>query len=152
MLDFCNLCWTSKTVPHDWAASSVAMIYKKGDPGFCDNYRPICLLSIASNIFASMLKQRLLDAGVDGAIWPSQFGFREGCSTEDAIFIARRRIEFARAQRNGSVSLLALDWAKAFDSINIVSLLDALRRAGLATAFLNAFCKEVLRARLWGHI
>ena len=113
------------------------MIYKKGDPGFCDNYRPICLLSIANKIFASKLKQRLLDAGVDGAIWPSQFGFREGCSTEDAIFIARRRIELARAQRNGSVSLLALDWAKAFDSINVVSLLDALRRAGLPTAFLS---------------
>jgi len=137
VLDFCNLCWTSKTVPHDWAVSSVAMIYKKGDPGFCDNYRPICLLSIANKIFASMLKQRLLDAGVDGAIWPSQFGFREGCSTEDAIFIARRRIELARARRNGSVSLLALDWAKAFDSINVVSLIDALRRAGLPTAFLD---------------
>jgi len=137
VLDFCNLCWSSKSVPHDWATASVAMIYKKGDPGFCDNYRPICLLSIASKVFAAMLKQRLLDAGIDGVLWPSQFGFRTGCSTEDAIFIARRRIELARAQRNGSVSLLALDWAKAFDSINVTSLLDALRRAGLPKTFLN---------------
>ena len=112
------------------------MIYKKGDPGFCDNYRPICLLSIADKVFASMLKQRLLDAGIEDVLWPSQFGFRRGCSTEDAIFIARRRIELARAQRNGRASLLALDWKKAFDSINIDSLLDALRRAGLPQSLL----------------
>ena len=35
-----------------------------------------------------------------------------------------------------SRSLLALDWKKAFDSINIDSLLDALRRAGLPQSFL----------------
>ena len=84
-----------------------------------------------------MLKQRLLDAGIENVLWPSQFGFRRGCSTEDAIFIARRRIELARAQRNGRVSLLALDWAKAFDSINTASLLDALRRAGLPECVLH---------------
>ena len=70
-------------------------------------------------------------------IRPSQFGFRAGCRTEDTIFIARWRIKLARAQRNGAVSLLAVGWAKAFDSINVVSLLDALRRAGLQTAFLS---------------
>ena len=134
---FCNLCWTTKSIPRAWATASVAMIYKKSDPGLCDNYRPICLLSIADKAFASMLKQRLLDAGIEDRLWPSQFGFRRGCSTEDAIFLARRRIELARAQRNGSVSLLALDWAKAFDSINPASLLDALRRAGLPEAFLQ---------------
>jgi len=93
-----------------------------------------------------MLKQRLLDAGIEDVLWPSQFGFRRGCSTEDAIFIARRRIELARAQRNGRASLLALDWSKAFDSINIVSLLDALRRAGLPQPFLQMI-DGMLRAR-----
>ena len=75
---------------------------------------------------------------------------RRGCSTEDAIFLARRRIELARAQRNGSVSLLALDWAKAFDSINPASLLDALRRAGLPEAFLQMI-DGMLRRRKIGH-
>ena len=69
------------------------LICKKGDPGFCANYRPICLLSIAHKIFAAVLKQRLLTAGIDETIWASQFGFRSACSTDDAIVIARRRIE-----------------------------------------------------------
>ena len=79
----------------------------------------------------SMIKQRLVDAGAEEQLWHSQFGFRSGCSTENAIFVARRCVELAKAQRHGSISLLALDWAKAFDSINVVSLMDALRRFGI---------------------
>ena len=44
---------------------------------------------------------------------------------EDAIFAARRHIELACAQRNGQVMLLALDWKKAFDSVNVDALLNA---------------------------
>jgi hypothetical protein len=146
VLEYCNKCLLAQSVPEEWATASVTMIYKKGDPGNCDNYRPICLLSIASKLFASVLKQRLLDAGIDKRLWSSQFGFRRGCSTEDAIFIARRRIELARAQKNGRVSLLALDWSKAFDSINTESLQDALRRAGLPDSFLNMM-HGMLRSR-----
>jgi hypothetical protein len=93
-----------------------------------------------------MLKQRLLDAGVEDALWRSQFGFRTGHGTEDAIFVARRRVEQARAQRNGKISLLALDWKKAFDSINVVSLIDALRRFGLPQDIVD-MVKASLEAR-----
>ena len=137
LLSICNECWLTKAVPSEWSTASVALIYKKGDPSSCDNYRPICLLSIAYKLFAWMLKERLLAAGADAALWSSQFGFRPGRSTEDAIFIARRKIELARAQRNGKVSLLALDWRKAFDSIHVSSLVDALRRFGLPQQFLE---------------
>ena len=49
--------------------------------------------------------------------------------------MARRRIELACAQRSGRISLLALDWKKAFDSVNVECLLDALRRFGLPPEF-----------------
>ena len=113
------------------------MIYKKGDPASCEHYRPISVLAIGYKIFASILKQRLLDAGVDKLLWHSQFGFRKHCSTSDAIFVARRRIEAACAHRSGGLSLLALDWRKAFDSLNVKCLLDALRRFGLPVSFIT---------------
>ena len=136
LLSFCNECWSAKMAPDEWCTASVALIYKKGDPASCDNYRPICLLTVAYKLFASMLKNRLDNSNIDSALWRSQFGFRQGCSTEDAIFVARRRIELARAQRNGKVSLLALDWRKAFDSLRVECLVDALRRFGLPAEFL----------------
>ena len=131
MLDLCNHCLRSKTIPDEWSTSSVAMLFKKGDPADANNYRPICLLSIAYKLFASLLKQRLLAAGVEDRLWHSQFGFRRGHGTEDAIFVALRKIEIACAQRHGRLCLLALDWKKAFDSINLQSLLDALLRFGI---------------------
>ena len=67
-LEFGNLCWATKSIPDEWANASVTMIYKKGDPGSCDNYRPICLLSIALKLFSATIKQRLLDAGVEAIL------------------------------------------------------------------------------------
>ena len=130
-MKLCNHCCQTKTVPTEWSTASVAMLFKKGDPADPNNYRPICLLSIAYKLFASLLKQRLLDASVEDRLWKSQFGFRKGHCTEDAIFVALRKIEQACARRQGQIHLLALDWKKAFDSISTDSLLDALRRFGI---------------------
>ena len=134
VLQLCNYCWQTwqtKEIPTEWSTASVAMLFKKGDPADPNNYRPICLQSIAAKLFASLLKQRFLDAGVENRLWRSQFGFQKGHCTEDAIFVALRKVEMACAQRSGHVRLLALDWKKAFDSINVDSLLDALHRFGV---------------------
>ena len=81
--------------------------------------------------------RRLLDAGADAKIWPSQFGFRRGRGTEDALHRARRAIERAWADRGGRVHLLALDWAKAFDSISPEALITSLRMFGVPCHFVN---------------
>ena len=116
LLDLCNHCLQNGVIPGDWAMASAAMLFEKGDPADPNNYRPICLQSIAYKLFASLLKQRFLNAGVEARLWKSQFGFRRGHGTEDAIFVALRKIEQACAERNGSIRLLALDWKKAFES------------------------------------
>ena len=146
VLELCNACLAQKKVPTEWSSADVAAIFKKGDPSLCENYRPISLQTVCNKILMSMIKQRLLDGGVEEHIWPSQFGFRRAYSTEDAIYIARRRVELAKAQRHGQVSLLALDWAKAFDSINVDSLVDALRRFGVPADLLD-FIKILLNER-----
>jgi hypothetical protein len=137
-LDLINMCWCHGSMPRAWVTAKVAMIYKKGDPALCDSYRPICLTLVAYRIYASMIKQRLLDAGLDARLWGSQFGFRKGHSTEDAMYVARRHIELACARRNGQVNLLALDWAKAFDSVHSGRLLQCLRRFGICGKTLQA--------------
>jgi hypothetical protein len=67
-----------------------------------------------------------------------QFGFRFHHSTLDAIHVLRRKSRFAWAQQGGSALVLALDWAKAFDSIDPASLLRA-ETFGLPSHLLEVF-------------
>ena len=86
----------------------------------------------------------------------SQFGFRSGCSTLDAIFTLRRRIDLAWAQQHRQLLVLALDWQKAFDSIDPSAMIAALRRFGLPQRAGghpgNLLGQEVCSARLWTDI
>ena len=82
-----------------------------------------------------MLLQRLKLAGAENLVWQSQFGFKSKVGTREALFVMRRVIENILASKNGSGIFLALDWAKAFDSISTQGLLLALRRFGLPPAF-----------------
>ena len=66
MLALCNKVWLGRSVPEDWHLQHVALIYKKGDPAECGNYRPICLLNAAYKISAMILLKRLLRAGLLG--------------------------------------------------------------------------------------
>jgi hypothetical protein len=101
LLDYCNTVWAGRQIPDSWHIQKVALIYNKGDPSDCGNYRPICLLNAAYKSFAMILLLRLLRAGADERIRPSQFGFRRKRSTEDALHCARRAIEKAWAHRGG---------------------------------------------------
>ena len=94
----------------------VASLYKKGDPNNLENYRPISLLNTLFKIIASVIKMRIEEA-VEQKIMQSQFGFRVGKDTTQAIHIARRIQEYAeRAGIRGT--MIFLDWEKTFDKIS----------------------------------
>ena len=63
-------------------------------------------------LFASLLLARLQAAGAESRLTRTQFGFRRGCGTNDAVFLVRRRIDLALAQRYGQAGLVALDLKK----------------------------------------
>ena len=69
------------------------------NPADCNNYRPISLLQIGYKIYAQILLTRLQEAGAENRLWNTQFGFRKGRGTTDALFAARRAIESARATK-----------------------------------------------------
>ena len=82
-------------------------------------------------MFAALLHSRLVDGGAEQRLTESQYGFRSGYGTQDALFVLRRRIEAARAQRDGKLPALALDWKWAFDSVDPAAMIVGLRRFGL---------------------
>ena len=95
-------------------------------------------MSVLSKVYAKILLDRLKEAGAENRVSSSQFGFKSSCSTEDALFIVRRRVEQAWSARGGRTYLLALDWRKAFDSISPDRLMHALKRFGLNESMLDA--------------
>ena len=95
-------------------------------------------MSVLSKLNAKLLLNHLKAAGAEARLWSRQFGFRSKRSTEDALFIVRRRVEQALASRGGRAFLLALDWRKAFDSIAPERLIWALERFGVNGPMLAA--------------
>ena len=134
----------TRSCPREVARGARRHDLQKGDVADCGNYRPISLLQIGYKLFASILLQRLIKGGADGRIWSTQFGFRPGRGTMDAVFLTRRIVEEANALQDKRLVLLALDWAKAFDSISPYALCRSLRRFGLPTKFLQ--CIQGIRA------
>ena len=54
---------------------------------------------------------------VASQIWKTQFGFRKGKSTAEALFCVRRLTDVVE-QGHESLFLIFLDWEKAFDKID----------------------------------
>ena len=91
------------------------MLFKKGDPAECENYRPISISPIGYKLFAAILLQRLKQAGAEDRIWRTQFGLHSGRGAADVVFLARRMLDDTWSTRDSSRLFLALAWAKAFD-------------------------------------
>eukprot|EP00959_Pyramimonas_sp_CCMP1952_P185607 3880685-Pyramimonas_sp.AAC.1 len=87
-----------------------------------------------------------MDAGAEDRIWSTQLGFRSERGTADTVFVARRVIEDAWATMSGSTMLLALDWAKAFDSVAPDALVTSLKRFGCPNEFVD-MVKSICNAR-----
>ena len=108
----------------------------------CANYRPISLLCVGYKLLASIILRRLKTAGAETRIWSTQFSFKSNAGTADALFLLRTVLDDVWAEKDTSIVIVALDWAKAFDCISPSGLVDALQRFGLPSEFLS-FIKNV---------
>ena len=54
-----NQWWTEEDIPEETLRARVVLIYKKGDTGLFENYRPISLLNSTYNIYTAIIQKRL---------------------------------------------------------------------------------------------
>ena len=139
---FFNQCWEQNKVPDDWRNSRVVGIFKKGDAGDPANYRPISLLQTGYKIYARILAKRL-STGLDGYIRNSQYGFRQGRSTAEPIYIIRRIQDLVQAKKNQVLHLIFLDWAKAFDKVDTRHVSGVLERFNVPTKMREAIAELI---------
>ena len=116
-------------MPDELEFAEVVTLYKKGNVEDPSNYRPISLLQALYKIYASIIQTRLADK-IEEQIWSTQFGFRAKHSTAEALFITRRIQDFYEASGD-KFFMLFLDWEKAFDKVDQVMLIEAIKRLNI---------------------
>ena len=94
--------------PEGITEALVATIFKKGDPKLQENYRPISLLNAIYKLTAAMVKHRI-EEGADRELQKTQYGFRAGRRTTQAIYCIRRVMDNAE-RRGRKLGIALLDW------------------------------------------
>ena len=117
--------------PQSWCCGLVIPVYKKGNTSDPGNYRPITLMNHMAKLFTSVLNARLMKWSTENeTITDSQFGFRSGFGTSDAVFAMHSIIQ--RYLNNKKMLYCCfVDYKKAFDSVDHSKLWKQLIKYGI---------------------
>ncbi|XP_017465627.1 PREDICTED: RNA-directed DNA polymerase from mobile element jockey-like [Rhagoletis zephyria] len=133
--------------PHLWKTSSVIPILKVGKPSSeVNSYRPISLLPCLGKLLEKIIATRLSwFVNSNKFIHHNQVAFKKGQGTLDALLHLDHVISDVLSCRN-HISLLSLDFLKAFDRIGIHVVLRQLDKWKVGPRIYN-FIKSFLSNR-----
>ena len=111
-------------VPEHWKQTKTLLIPKKAKPNFSE-LRPITLNDTSYKLFMSLSKEKLFThMKVQNCISELQAGFTGGKRIEDNLLVLRYCISESRRLKK-PLFITAIDFMKAFDSIDRQSILRA---------------------------
>lgn len=130
----------SGSFPLCWRKANVTPIPKGASATSCPSeYHPISITPILSKVFERLLARRLtLFCGQHNLLPESQFGFRKGLGTCDALLTLTHELQCALDKGQES-RLVAIDFSSAFDLVNHKALLYKLQLLGIGGNLLNIF-------------
>lgn len=115
LLSIFNVLFKQGYFPKAWSVGLIIPIFKKGDHNLPENYRGITLLSCVGKLFTSLLNQRLNNWAEQNHKYDvNQYGFRDGKSTIDAMFVLQNIIDVFLSNNN-ALFVSFIDLKKAFD-------------------------------------
>ncbi len=132
-----NLSIEVGVVPQDWRDANVIPLFKKGSKSQAQNYRPVSLTSIVGKLLECLIKSKLMShLEKYELIASSQHGFLKGksCLTNLLEFFENVTSELDQGR---SVDLIYLDFAKAFDKVSHVRLLNKIKAHGIGGKLLG---------------
>lgn len=133
---------TSGQFPIDWKRAKLVLL-RKGDKPIEEpsSHRPICLLDAEGKLFEQLILPRIKKEMTRvGGLADTQYGFREGRQTVDAIKevvrIANEAAAYAHRQRR-LCAVITLDIRNAFNSASWQIILDELKRRQIDGSLIN---------------
>jgi len=141
-----NKSLTTGIYPKTFKKCVVIPLFKSGDKLLCSNYRPISLSLTLSKVLEKCIKFRVIDFLEKKSFFSkSQFGFRSGLSTNDALYKVDNFVR-SNLDKSNKVMGIFLDVQKAFDCVNHELLLKKLENSGIRGVSNNLF-KSFLSGR-----
>ena len=124
-----NACIDKGTWPSNWKKAEWSPIFKKGDPLYDENYRPITIQPIFNKVFEEILNKQLYHA-INDTLSEHLTAYRKRNSCETALIKLTEHWRTALDSRQ-LIGLLSTDMSKAFDLLHHPLLLAKLKSYGL---------------------
>ena len=126
--------------PDSLKIAKILPIFKKGDPSYFGNYRPISLLPAVSKVFEKVVFIQIYEYfNSNNLLYKSQYGFRANHSTELAGIEFVDKILHYLDDQHTPISIF-LDLSKAFDTLDHDILLFKLKYYGITGTPYKWFC------------
>ena len=136
LLNLCNFCFTHNICPSVWRCSQIIPVPKKGDLSLPTNYRGISLMPIAAKLYNKLILNRLIPF-IDPLLRDNQNGFSSGRTTISQILCLRRLLEESELCKL-DLSLVFVDFSKAFDSVDRSKMFEILELYGIPQKIISA--------------
>ena len=129
--DIFNASLLQEKFPQALKVGKVIAVHKKGSRSDIKNYRPITMLTALSKIFERLMFNRLYEyLETNSLLHNSQFGFRKGKSTQNAILKFVDGIH--RYQESNLIPIgICYDLSRAFDSLSHELLIHKMKQLGI---------------------
>jgi exonuclease III len=124
----------SKLSP-SFLTASIKLIPKKGDPSKIKNWRPISLLNCCYKIISKAINNRLKKVS-DKILSRAQKGFANNKFIQECLININETLKYCN-KNNIAGMLLAIDQAKAFDTVNQSFMKEVYKFFGFGERFIN---------------
>lgn len=149
-----NNIYDSGKFPHEWTNSVFVTIPKNPRARTCDQYRLISLINTVTKIFTKVIHNRIY-AKCESRMTETQFGFRGGFGTREAVFSLQVLIQRCR-DMNREVYVCFVDFSKAFDNVKHEKLVELLKTTGLDSKDIriiaNLYWDQSAKIRIAGEL
>ena len=125
------------SLPTEWKKAIVKPLFKKGSKKNASNYRPVSLTSISCKIMERIIKDKLMDyLETENLLSRHQYGFRSGrsCLTQ---LLEVMNIWTNLIDQGIPFDCIYTDFAKAFDKVPHIRLINKLKSYGVKGKILN---------------